>query len=111
MALISSREGFRTMIAGVRGGAFRLAMLGAAGAAVVIGGCASGSGNGPTRKTLANGESCGSIKSQLNKLDARGVPASVQAQAAGRKISAQQKADADLYNRLLNDYLGARCHV
>lgn len=100
------------MTARVRGGAFRLALLGAAGAAVLAGGCASGGGGGgPGGKALASGESCGSIKSQLNKLDAKGVPASVQAQAAGKKISAQQKADADLYNRLLNDYLGARCHV
>lgn len=99
------------MIARVRGGAFRLALLGAVGMAALVGGCASGGTGGPTSKVLANGESCGSIKSQLTKLDQRGVPASVQAQAAGKKISAQQKADADLYNRLLNDYLGARCHV
>ena len=99
------------MTARVRG-AFRLALLGAAGSAVLIGGCASGGGSGgPSTKALAGGETCASVKAQLNKLDARGVPASVQAQAAGRKISAQQKADADLYNRLLNDYLGARCHV
>lgn len=99
------------MTARMRGGAFRLALLGAAGTAVVVGGCASGGTGGPTSKALANGESCASVKQQLNKLDARGVPASVQAQAAGKKISAQQKADADLYNQLLNDYLGARCHV
>ncbi|WP_072391129.1 hypothetical protein [Hyphomicrobium sp. CS1GBMeth3] len=96
----------------VRGGPFRLALLSAAMAAALTGGCASGGGpGGPSKKALANGESCGSIKQQLNKLDARGVPASVQAQAAGKKISGQQKADADLYNQLLNDYLGARCHV
>ncbi|WP_295559471.1 hypothetical protein [uncultured Hyphomicrobium sp.] len=99
------------MTARMRGGAFRLALLGAAGMAVLVGGCASGGAGGPTSKQLANGETCGSIKSQLNKLDASGVPSSVQAQAAGKKISAKQKADADLYNRLLNDYLGARCHV
>jgi hypothetical protein len=97
---------------GVRGGMLRLALLGAGVAAALVGGCASGGGpGGPAKKALAGGETCGSIKAQLNKLDARGVPASVQAQAAGKKISAQQKADADLYNRLLNDYLGARCHV
>ncbi len=98
------------MTAGLRG-ALRASVLCAIGAAALAGGCASGNGSGPGGKQLANGESCGSIKSQLNRLDARGVPSSVQAQAAGRKISAQQKADADLYNRLLNDYLGARCHV
>jgi hypothetical protein len=100
------------MTAIVRGGARRVGLLGALGTAVALAGCASGgSGGGPTSKALANGESCSSVKSQLNKLDAKGVPSSVQAQAAGKKISAQQKADADLYNRLLNDYLGARCHV
>jgi hypothetical protein len=99
------------MTPGVRGSAFRFALLGAVGAALVMGGCASGGGSGPTSKALANGETCGSIKQQLNKLDARGVPSSVQAEASGKKLSGQQKADADLYNRLLNDYLGARCHV
>ncbi len=99
------------MTAKVRGGVFRFAILGAVGTAIAVSGCASDGGGGPTSKALANGETCGSIKQQLNKLDARGVPSSVQAQAAGKKISAQQKADADLYNRLLNDYLGARCHV
>lgn len=101
------------MTARVRGGASRLALLATMSAIAFVGGCASGGSGpgGPSAKQLANGETCGSIKTQLNKLDARGVPSSVQAQAAGKKISAQQKADADLYNRLLNDYLGARCHV
>jgi hypothetical protein len=99
------------MTPGVRGSAFRFALLGAVGAALIMGGCASGGSSGPTSKALANGETCGSIKQQLNKLDARGVPSSVQAEASGKKLSGQQKADADLYNRLLNDYLGARCHV
>lgn len=99
------------MISSARSGAFRVAWIGAAGAALALAGCASGGGNGPSSRALANGETCNSVKAQLNRLDAKGVPASVQAQAAGRKISAQQKADADLYNRLLDDYLGARCHV
>lgn len=76
-----------------------------------LAGCASDSADGPQSKALPPGESCGSIKQQLTKLDSKGVPASVQAQAEGKKISGPQKADADLYNRLLNDYLGARCHV
>jgi hypothetical protein len=99
------------MIAVMRHGACRFAVLAALGVAVSAGGCASGGGTGPTSKALASGESCGSIKQQLSRLDAKGVPASVQAQASGKKISGAQKADADLYNRLLNDYLGARCHV
>ncbi len=77
--------------------------------AAQLGGCASG--GDPGARSLANGQSCGSVKSQLNKLDAKGVPAYVEAQSRGKKLGAAQKADADLYNRLLNDYLGARCHV
>jgi hypothetical protein len=99
------------MISSARSGAFRVAWIGAVGAAVALAGCASGGGSGPSSRALANGETCNSVKAQLNRLDAKGVPSSVQAQAAGRKLSPQQKADADLYNRLLDDYLGARCHV
>jgi hypothetical protein len=54
---------------------------------------------------------CRSTKEQLNKLDAKGVQALVEAQSRGKKLSPSQKADADTYNRLLNDYLGSRCHV
>lgn len=80
--------------------------------AMVVSGCASdGGGNGPSSKPLPAGETCASIKQQLSKLDGRGVPSSVQALSEGRKLSPAQKADAELYNRLLNDYLGARCHV
>jgi hypothetical protein len=79
-------------------------------AAAFLGACATG-GNGYGSASLPAGESCGSIKSQLNKLDAKGVPAYVEAQSRGKKLSSAQKADADTYNRLLNDYLGARCHV
>jgi hypothetical protein len=56
------------------------------------------------------GESCSSVRAKLNKLDARGVPSLVEAQSNGKKLSGQQKADADAYNSLLNQYLGARCH-
>ncbi len=81
-------------------------------AAAALGGCAaSNSGSGPTAASLPAGETCGSIKSQLNRLDAKGVQAYVQAQGEGKKLSGAQKTDADNYNRLLNEYLGARCHV
>jgi hypothetical protein len=56
------------------------------------------------------GETCNSIRGKLNKLDAKGVPAYVEAQSRGKKLAGQQKADADAYNGLLNQYLGARCH-
>lgn len=80
----------------------RLALVGAA---MLTSACATG-GNGPS---MSEGN-CQSIRGQLNRLDAKGVRSSVEAQAAGRKLSASQKADADAYNKLLNDYLGSRCH-
>ncbi|HKZ95596.1 MAG TPA: hypothetical protein VJ045_01300 [Hyphomicrobiaceae bacterium] len=77
--------------------------------AVLLGGCATGGQYGTS--SLPSGESCGSIKGQLNRLDAKGVPGLVEAQSRGKKLSSAQRADADAYNRLLNEYLGARCHV
>jgi hypothetical protein len=79
------------MISRARDCAFRIALLGAVSAAAALGGCASGGGSGPSGKALANGETCSSVKQQLNRLDAKGVPQWVQAQAAGRKISGQQR--------------------
>jgi hypothetical protein len=79
--------------------------------ALACAGCAA-SGNGdPGPTALSGGETCQSIRDNLNKLDSDGVPALVERQNAGKKMSAAQKAQADLYNRLLNKYLGARCHV
>jgi hypothetical protein len=92
---------------------FRMGFLCVSVAAAGLAGCAASNGGsgGPTAASLPSGESCGSIKSQLNKLDAKGVQAYVQAQGEGKKLSGSQKTDADSYNRLLNQYLGARCHV
>lgn len=77
--------------------------------AMLLAGCATqgSGGGGPT----GSAEMCRSTKEQLNKLDAKGVQALVEAQTRGKKLAPAQKAEADNYNRLLNDYLGARCHV
>lgn len=70
------------------------------------------SGNGdPGARSLPPGTSCQSLQGELNKMVGRGVQSSVEAQTAGRKLSPNQKADADRYNQLLAQYLGARCHV
>ena len=76
-------------------------------AAAALAGCAGG---GSHAEALPSGETCASIKGQLSRLDAKGVRSSIEAQSAGQKLSAGQKADADAYNSLLNDYLKARCH-
>jgi hypothetical protein len=87
----------------------------AAGAAtLVLAGCAASGGAGtgdPGATALSGGQTCQSIRADLNRLDGQGVPALVERQNAGKKLSSSQKSQADLYNRLLNEYLGARCHV
>lgn len=77
--------------------------------ALACAGCAANGGDpGPT--TLSDGETCESIRDNLDRLDREGAPAAIEKQNAGKKVSAAEKAQADLYNRLLNKYLGARCH-
>lgn len=81
---------------------------------VVMQGCASGgtgTGYDPGAAHLPMGKSCKSIRSELNRLDAKGVPALVERSQRGGKLSSSQKASVDLYNQLLTQYLGARCHV
>jgi hypothetical protein len=81
--------------------------------ATLIAGCANdGKDNrDPGAKPLPHGESCSSIRAELNRMDARGVPSKVEAVNAGRRVSDKDRALAERYNTLLNQYLGARCHV
>ena len=85
--------------------------------AVLLAGCAGNTGTGaggsgdPGPQSLSSGETCQSIRSNLNSLDKEGVPSLVERQNSGQKLAAPQKAKADLYNQLLDKYLGARCHV
>jgi hypothetical protein len=44
-------------------------------------------------------------------LDSLGVPAQVERASNGGKLSSAQQGNVDKYNDLLNQYLGARCHV
>jgi hypothetical protein len=80
---------------------------------VLLLGCGGASGNGgdPGARALPAGESCESIRGELNRLDSKGVPAQVERASSGGKLTPAQRADVDKYNDLLNEYLGARCHV
>lgn len=80
-------------------------------AAVLLSACAKEGSSGPYAKPLPVGETCRSIQHKLKTMDSQGVPAKVEAVAAGRKVSKSSRAQAALYNKLLNDYLGARCHA
>lgn len=80
---------------------------------IVLGGCAGneGGGQGPKAVSLPAGKSCQSIRGELNRLDARGVPSLIESSNAGRKLSSSQRDLVDQYNTLLGQYLGAQCHV
>ena len=89
------------------------AVLSAVVLSVSMQGCggATGGNGDPCARALPAGESCQSIRGELNRLDSRGVPAQVERASSGGKLSSSQRADVDKYNDLLNQYLGARCHV
>ena len=86
--------------------------LAAAAAIAALGGCADGEGFGdPGATSLGPGQSCGTIRQELDALDRKGTQAKVEAASAGKKLAPKDKGDVDRYNSLLNQYLGARCHV
>jgi hypothetical protein len=68
-------------------------------------------GGDPGAKPLASGQTCGTIRLELDRLDARGTQGKVEAASQGKKLPPAQMADVNRYNELLNQYLGARCHV
>jgi hypothetical protein len=79
--------------------------------ALISAGCAGGSGGDPGARPLPVGQTCQSLRAQLDRLLAKGVQGKVEALSAGRKLSPGDKAEAEAYNGTLNSYLGARCHV
>jgi hypothetical protein len=87
--------------------------LAIAGMLAALTGCADGEGYGgdPGAMPLASGQSCGTIRQELDLLDRKGTQGKVEAASQGKKLAAKDKADVDRYNSLLNQYLGARCHV
>jgi len=78
---------------------------------VALAGCAEGGNGDPGALPLASGQSCGTIRQELNSLDRKGTQSKVEAATAGKKLAPAAQADVDRYNTLLNQYLGARCHV
>jgi hypothetical protein len=95
-----------------RGETLRLVVL--AGALAALAGCAEdggGYGGDPGARPLAAGQTYGTIRQELNRLDSRGTQAKVEAATQGKKLPPAAQADVDRYNDLLNQYLGARCHV
>lgn len=79
----------------------------------LLAGCAGGGtgGGDPGAISMPAGQSCQTVRAELNRLDAKGTPSRVEAAGRGTKLPAAQQVEVDRYNQLLNLYLGARCHV
>jgi hypothetical protein len=77
--------------------------------AATLAGCASQSG--PQQIGFTGGGDCKTVRGELNRLDAQGVPGKVEARAAGRKVSADANAQIERYNGLLQEYLGNQCQL
>lgn len=94
------------------GGFARLALI--VSAAGWVAGCSNNQSGGygdPGARPLPAGESCQSLQEKMKRLSGNGVQSKVEASQAGKKLSPAAQADVDTYNKVLNDYLGARCHV
>ena len=80
---------------------------------IALSGCASSNaaGGDPGAMAMPAGQSCQSVRGELNRLDSRGVPSRVEAASRGTRLAPAQQSEVDRYNQLLNLYLGARCHV
>ncbi len=77
-----------------------------------LAGCESGSSKGgdPGAMALPSGQSCQSLRAELNRMDSQGAQSKVERASRGN-ADAATRAVADRYNQLLNQYLGARCHA
>ena len=82
--------------------------------ALLLAGCESGGSGGvggdPGARPLPAGQSCQTLRAELNKMDSQGAQSKVERATQG-KADAATKAVADRYNGVLNQYLGARCHA
>ncbi len=78
--------------------------------ALALAGCANDKEPSTNASVRDNG-SCRETRAELDRLDAKGVPGLIDASTSGKKLSSSQRADVDRYNRLLQIYLGSRCHL
>lgn len=108
--MISKRHsaGSETIVPSVR--AQRAAIVAVLG--LVLGGCSSsGKSRDPGPRALGAGQTCDGVRRHLTQLDNRGVRSLVERHQRGDKLTAYQRSEVNRYNELLDQYLGARCHV
>jgi hypothetical protein len=81
-------------------------------AACAAGGCAAQSASqDPGPRPLAAGQTCQSVRTEMDSLDRKGAREIVEAHLAGRPLTPERTNTAKRYLDLLGQYLGARCHV
>jgi hypothetical protein len=81
-------------------------------AVLAAGGCAAQSGpKDPGPRPLAAGQTCQSLRTEMDSLDRRGARGIVESHLAGRPLTPERTGMARRYLDLLDQYLGARCHV
>lgn len=80
---------------------------------MALAGCAGGgpTGGDPGAIAMPAGQSCQTVRAELNRMDGTGIQSKFEQLNQGKKLSPAAQADVDKYNHLLNTYLGARCHV
>lgn len=81
--------------------------------AVAVSGCASTEAqvSTPVAAPVLTDRSCQSLRSEIMTREARGATRLIDRKNDGGKLSAREQAEIDTYNSLLNEYLGARCHL
>jgi hypothetical protein len=81
--------------------------------ALFVSGCASSQGQiaAPLSVPLTSDRSCQSLRSEIMKREARGAARLVDRKNDGGKLNPREQAEIDTYNSLLDEYLGARCHL
>lgn len=97
----------RPALTGVRSGILALAVA-------LGGGCASTEAQKivtPAAAPVLTDRSCQSLRSEIMTREARGAARLVDRKNDGGKLNAREQAEIDTYNSLLNEYLGARCHL
>ena len=75
--------------------------------AAIVSGCANEGGsndNGdPGAKPLAAGQTCQSVRAELNKLDAKGAQSKVEAASQGKKLPPAQQAEVLAQREIVED--------
>jgi hypothetical protein len=88
-----------------------VALSGCASTVPQISGPAGNSVSKPVAAPALTDRSCQSLRSEIMTREARGAARLIDRKNDGGKLNAREQAEIDTYNSLLNEYLGARCHL